>query len=244
VTTASTLLTIGSALVGAVVGAVTPLPAYRRSVEFGEQPRSTCEKCDSPLPPATSFSTRCGGCGARLGPSRLWTIPVGAVSFGLLAAIIADPFVLAAALILAGLALPLAAIDLAVMRLPDPLVLIGFACTTVLLTAAALVNDDWPSLLRAAEGGAICFAVYFLLAVLPGASLGFGDVKLGGVIGLLLGYLGWGAVILGLMLPWLVNAPVAVATLVRHGRKASQPFGPALLAGSFLAIAVLGVMNR
>ncbi|MBB5870958.1 prepilin signal peptidase PulO-like enzyme (type II secretory pathway) [Allocatelliglobosispora scoriae] len=83
-----------------------------------------------------------------------------------------------------------------------------------------------------------------MLAVLPGASLGFGDVKLGAVIGLLLGYLGWGAVILGLMLPWLVNAPVAVVTIVRHGRKASQPFGPALLAGSFFAIAVLGVMHR
>lgn len=237
-TTGSTLLIIGCSLAGAAIGALTPLPAYRRSVEFGAALRATCASCDSPFPKGVRLTARCGTCGKRLGPSRLWTVPTGALAFGGLAWAIGPPIVLLAALILASLALPLAAIDLAVMRLPDPLVLAGFVSTAVLLATAAAVSGDWGALLRAGEGGAVLFVWYFVLAVLPGASLGLGDVKLGGVIGLLLGYLGWGVVILALILPWLVNGPFAVATLVKHGRKAVQPFGPALLAGSFLAVVI------
>jgi leader peptidase (prepilin peptidase)/N-methyltransferase len=69
--------------------------------------------------------------------------------------------------------------------------------------------------------------------------MGLGDIKLAGVLGLTLGYLGWPAVILGLVVPFLVNGPFAVAALVRHGRKAVSPFGPALLSGWLCTVILL-----
>ena len=227
-----------------LAGVVVPLPAYRRSVEFGEPSRVDCGSCGAPLPPARSLAVRCAACQARWGPSRFWTVPAGAIAFGGLAWTVEPPLVLAAALILAALALALAAIDLAVMRLPDPLVLIGFCSTVLLLSVDALAAGGWSDLLRAAEGGAAAFSFYLVLALLPGASLGFGDVKVAGVMGLLLGYLGWGGVLLLVMVPWVINAPFAVGTLLRHGRGAVQPFGPALLAGSLIAIVITAALRR
>lgn len=168
---------------------------------------------------------------------------MGALAFGSLAWAVPEPLVLLAALVMAGLALPLAAIDLAVLRLPDPLVLTGFVAVSGLLVVAAAVGDDWSSLLRAAEAGAVFFVIFLVLGVLPGAVFGFGDVKLGGVLGMLLGYFGWGPLILGLTLPWLVNGPFALVAMVRHGRRAVQPFGPALLAGSVLAIVISSALR-
>jgi prepilin signal peptidase PulO-like enzyme (type II secretory pathway) len=72
------------------------------------------------------------------------------------------------------------------------------------------------------------------------SGLGFGDVKLAGVLGLPLGWLGWPAVLLGLALPHLLAGPVALFLLLtgRAKRGTGLPFGPALLAGALLAIAI------
>jgi leader peptidase (prepilin peptidase) / N-methyltransferase len=137
----------------------------------------------------------------------------------------------------AVLGVPLAAVDLASLRLPDPLVGALLAAVAVALPAAAILTGDPGRLGRAALGGALCFTLHLAAALLPGGPLGPGDVKLAGVLGLLLGWLGWPAVGLGLALPHLLNGPVAVVLLVtrRAGRRTALPFGPALLAGALLA---------
>ena len=70
--------------------------------------------------------------------------------------------------------------------------------------------------------------------------LGFGDVKLAVLLGLFLGFLGWRDVLLGGLLPWLVNAPVVIILLAsgRAGRRTAVPFGPAMLTGALAAILV------
>lgn len=169
----------------------------------------------------------------------MWTALAGAISWGLLAWAVPVSFFLASCLFLASAGVLLSVIDLKVLRLPNPIVLVCLGVTLVLLAAQALATGDWSSYWRALLGGAVAFGAYFLFALLPGAPMGFGDVKLAGVLGLTLGFAGWSAVIVGLILPFLVNGPFAVVAFARRGRKAVSPFGPALLAGWLIAIVVL-----
>jgi leader peptidase (prepilin peptidase)/N-methyltransferase len=163
----------------------------------------------------------------------------GATAWGLLAWALPVSFFLGACLFLASAGVLLAVIDLKVLRLPDPIVLVCFAVTLALLAAQAGSDGTFRYFWRAVLGGLVCFAAYLLFGLLPGAPMGLGDVKLAGVLGLTLGYAGWPAVVIGLLLPFLVNGPFAVIALARRGRKAVSPFGPALLAGWLITITVL-----
>ncbi|MCW3813880.1 prepilin peptidase [Micromonospora sp. DR5-3] len=84
----------------------------------------------------------------------------------------------------------LARVDLACLRLPDPLVGAAALGGGLGLVGAALAADAPGRLLAALVGAAVLFAGYVLLALLPGARLGFGDVKLAAALGLPLGWLG------------------------------------------------------
>jgi leader peptidase (prepilin peptidase)/N-methyltransferase len=140
-------------------------------------------------------------------------------------------------LAVAALGVLLAFVDAACLRLPDPLVGTALVAGAVGLTIAAAAGDNYAALLRAVAGAVVSVAGHLVLALLPSSRLGFGDVKLAGVLGLLLGWLGWPAVLLGLALPHLVNGPVVLALLAsgRVGRRTPLPLGPALLAGALLA---------
>jgi leader peptidase (prepilin peptidase) / N-methyltransferase len=135
---------------------------------------------------------------------------------------------------------PLIVIDVEHHRLPDRLVLTGAAAGTVLLTVAAAVRGDWAALLHAAEAGAASFAVFFALALISPSSVGFGDVKLAGLLGGYLGWLGWGYLLPGFFLGFVVGGLVAgFALLTRRAAWRTQlPFGPSLIAGALIAGAV------
>jgi leader peptidase (prepilin peptidase) / N-methyltransferase len=160
----------------------------------------------------------------------------GAAAFGLLAWAMPPSFLLLACLFVAAMGVLMSVVDLAVQRLPDPLMLVTFIGTAVLLTLHAFVTGTWSAYARGWLGGVALLLAYLVFAVLPGTPMGLGDVKLVGVLGLVLGYLGWPVVIFGALLPFLVNAPFAVVALIRRGRKARSPFGPALLIGWLIAV--------
>ena len=87
-------------------------------------------------------------------------------------------------------------------------------------------------------GALALFAFYFLLAFIYPAGMGFGDVKLAGLIGLYLGWLGWGSLLVGAFLGFLLGAVVGIALMVRGraGRKTKIPFGPFMLMGAGIAV--------
>lgn len=250
------LVAAGSA-VGALAGALVPRVAYRLSVERTAPPRSACARCAAPLPAGLAGwvrpASRCPNCRARLGPPGWLAAAIGAVAFGVLCwaldptaaqgarATAAAALVLAAFLLTAAAGVLLGAIDLACLRLPDLIVGPTFAAALVLLgSAAAVTGTDAAAadLLRALAAALALAGGYLVLALLPGANLGLGDVKLCAPLGLLLGWLGWDAVLLGALLPHLINGPVALALLLsrRAGRKTELPLGPALLVGALLAV--------
>lgn len=140
----------------------------------------------------------------------------------------------------AGAAVVLGAADLIGHRLPDRVTYPAYAvCGTALLVDAA-VEGTWPALLRAAAAGLVAAGVAALGWFAAPQGLGLGDVKLLGLIGLLLGWFGWGVLMAGVFLGLLTGALVSVVLLVsrRAGWRTAIPFGPPLLAGAVLALAL------
>ncbi|MFI6264380.1 prepilin peptidase [Micromonospora sp. NPDC051006] len=131
----------------------------------------------------------------------------------------------------------LAVVDLACLRLPDPLVATAAGTAALALLVAALVGGTPARLALAVAGAAISLAVHLALALLPGSRLGAGDVKLAATLGLPLGWLGWPTLGWGLVLPHVLNGLVVLALLTtrRVRRDTALPFGPAILAGAWLA---------
>ena len=134
----------------------------------------------------------------------------------------------------------LALIDLDCKRLPDALTLPSYPVAVALLGIAALVGTDSGSFVRALLGGVAMFAVYFALCFAYPAGMGFGDVKLAGVLGLYTGWLGWGVLAVGLFLGFLLGGLFGLALIAvkKGGRKTAVPFGPFMLLGVLIAILV------
>jgi leader peptidase (prepilin peptidase)/N-methyltransferase len=253
------------ALLGGAAGSLTPRIAYRLGVEAGRPPRGSCVHCGSPFPAGVAGWVRVGPpCGPRrprprspdlrssdLGPPeplaaagcRSSRARLAAAGIALVGAVVAAGFGAAlgpapelVGFLAAGVVgVLLAAVDVRCLRLPNALVAVFF------VAAAGPLLSQPDRLGQAAAAGGLCAMAYLCVALLPGGPLGFGDVKLGAGLGFLLGWLGWPAVLLGLVLPHVLNGPVALCLLLtrRAGRRTALPFGPALLGGAFLAV-VLG----
>ncbi|MFK4297558.1 leader peptidase (prepilin peptidase)/N-methyltransferase [Arthrobacter sp. GAS37] len=90
-------------------------------------------------------------------------------------------------------------------------------------------------------GGAVLWVFYFILRLVYPPGMGFGDVKLAGVLGLYLGYLGWAHVFAGTFAAFLFGGLWSLGVLAaRRGTlKSSIPFGPFMLAGAAAAMFAL-----
>src|SRR5690606_39946340 len=99
--------------------------------------------------------------------------------------------------LLAVVGVVLAVEDLASHRLPNAVLAPTAVALGLLLVVAAIAGGTWTDLVRAAVAAVACGLGYLVLALLRPTGLGMGDVKLGAVLGAWLGWLGWGAVGLG-----------------------------------------------
>jgi leader peptidase (prepilin peptidase) / N-methyltransferase len=221
-------LVLGCALLGIVVGGF--LEAIVAEVPAGARPSWRWR-------PASIADDE----GAHA-PSRrlILELTTGGV-FAALAWAVGANAALPAFLYLGAVGVALAAIDLEHHRLPNALTLPSYLIGGVLLALAVVLNapgSGWNTYLRALLGMAALFAFYFVLALIYPAGMGFGDVKLAGVLGLYLGWLGWGSLVVGAFLGFLLGALSGLALMAfrRVGRKSRIPFGPFMLAGALLAI--------
>jgi len=162
---------------------------------------------------------------------------------GAIAVILVPTLVLAPAWVaLAWIASPIVRTDLARHRIPD--VLNGAACAAgaVLL----LVPWDLAAYGRGWLGALTATAVLLVLALIGPSGLGMGDVKLAPALGLYLGYLGWEALLVGIIAGFVLGALAALGLLARAamGRtpmaealRRALPFGPFLLLGTLVGLA-------
>jgi leader peptidase (prepilin peptidase)/N-methyltransferase len=139
-----------------------------------------------------------------------------------------------------ALGVALALIDLETKRLPNALVLPSYPVLAVLLAGAAWWQGDGWAFARAVIGGAALYAFFFAVVFIHPAGMGFGDVKLAGLVGAVLAYLSWGTLIVGAFAGFLLGSIVGVALIAsgRGGRKTAVAFGPFMVAGVLLGIFV------
>lgn len=147
--------------------------------------------------------------------------------------------ILVAFVYLAAISIALTLIDLDHHRLPNVVVLPGYIVGAVLLWAASLTAGDAGSVLRSGIGMAAMFLGYLLLALVYPGGMGFGDVKLAGVLGLYLGWLGWEQLIVGAFAAFVLGGIFSIVLLLarRANRKTGIPFGPWMICGAWIGIA-------
>jgi len=236
-------------VLGLLIGSFLNVVIWR--VPRGESvvsPPSHCPGCDAPIAPRDNLPVvswlllrgRCRRCQEPISPRYPFVEALTGVVFALLAWHFGLAWELPAYLYLGAVGIALAAIDLDTHRLPNVLTLPSYGVLAVLFLLPAAIDSQWDDYLRAALGGAALFAFYFVLVLVYPKGMGFGDVKLAGVLGIALGWLGWGSVIVGGFLGFLLGAIVGGGMMVlgKAGRKSKIPFGPFMVAGAFLAIFV------
>ncbi|TQK75603.1 leader peptidase (prepilin peptidase)/N-methyltransferase [Rarobacter incanus] len=234
---------------GLVIGSFLNVVIWR--VPRGESivtPRSACPKCghtltwweDVPLLSWVVLRGRCRECKQPISIRYpLVEAATGAI-FGLAFWYFGFSFAAAAFAYLGAIGLALSLIDLDVHRLPDAIVLPGYAVLAALFVAQAVVGaDGWWPLLRALIGGLALFMFYFLAAIIYPGGMGFGDVKLAGVLGFALGWLGWGQLLVGAFAAFLLGGLFSVALLMagKAGRRSGIPFGPWMIVGAGVGVA-------
>jgi leader peptidase (prepilin peptidase) / N-methyltransferase len=241
---ADQLIVVGAALWGGAAGLFVPRAAYRFSVGPGEP---WADRCPAGHPvggwvgPARCRECGTGGRGGRAyGPGTGLVVLATALVCALLAAATGTRPELAVWLLLAPPGVLLAVVDFRVQRLPDVLTLPLAAAALVLLAGAAALPEhagDWPTALY---GALALGAGYFVLFLINPDGMGFGDVKLALGLGAVLGWYGWGAVLLGTFAGFLYGGLYGTVLVVarRAGRKTSIPFGPFLIAGALTGLLI------
>jgi len=128
----------------------------------------------------------------------------------------------------------MAAIDIAVIRLPDFLTLPSYPITFIALAWASSSTGEVRPLYRGLEASVLLLVLFAVLNVAAG--VGLGDAKLAGLVGMLLGYFGWIVLFRGLFVACMFG--MAWAGLIRlRGRRATHiPMGPALVAGALFVV--------
>jgi len=238
---------------GLAIGSFLNVVIYR--VPVGESvvsPPSKCPSCGSEIHNRHNIPVlgwlilrgRCFACHAPISPRYPIVEAATAVLFVVVTIRIVDLDLkpaLPAYLYLAAAGLALAAIDLDHKRLPDRIVLPSYAVVAVLLTIASATSGDWWALARAGIGAAALFAFYFGIVLAYPTGMGFGDVKLAGVLGGLLAYLSWSTLVVGAFAGFALGAIVGIAAMAmgRAQRKTAIPFGPFMIAGALVAIFIV-----
>lgn len=130
-----------------------------------------------------------------------------------------------------------ATVDLHEHRIPNRILIPTLAAMATVMLVTAIATGDWWPLGRAALAGVGGFALFYVMAMFTG--LGYGDVKLVGVLAAAAGYQSVQAIASTLMLGPLLAGVLAAILLAVRRRDEPLPLGPSLIAGAGLGIALL-----
>lgn len=231
-----------AALAGSIVGSFLNVVAYRlprhESLVF---PASHCPACETPIKPYDNVPVlgwlllrgRCRACGEAISARYP---AVEALTAALAVAVVLvkhSAHDIALGLMLVGILVPVALIDLEHRIIPNKITLP--AALSALAIGALTKPSGLPEQLiaGAAAGG---FLLLFVLAYPRG--MGMGDVKLAAVLGLFLGRSVGVAILVGVFAGTVVGAALMARLGVAQGRKTAVPFGPFLAFGAIVALLV------
>jgi leader peptidase (prepilin peptidase)/N-methyltransferase len=237
-------------LLGLAVGSFANVVIHR--VPRGEslvRPASHCPSCGAPvawhdnLPVAgwLLLGGRCRSCRApisiryplvELGMGLLWfLLALRLVDVGL-------GWAVPAYLALAFVCVVLAVIDATTRLLPNRITYPAFPVVLGLLVVASVGLGDLGRLVRGLLAALAVGGFFLALALISPRGMGLGDVKLAPTLGLALGWLSWGAVVLGVFAGFLLGGLAGLGAIALLGltRKSLLPFGPWLVTGALLGV--------
>jgi leader peptidase (prepilin peptidase)/N-methyltransferase len=136
----------------------------------------------------------------------------------------------------------LSVIDWRTKLLPKRLVLPAHAAVLVLAGAAAALDQDAGAYLRALIGMVVVRSIFWMLWWIRSSGMGFGDVRLSALLGFVLAHLGWGELLVGIYASFLLfTVPGVLLAVIRRDRsflRSSFPFGPFMVAGALVGVAL------
>ncbi|MDR6980521.1 leader peptidase (prepilin peptidase)/N-methyltransferase [Streptomyces sp. 3330] len=226
---------------GAVAGALLPRAAHRFAVPWEERHDGWRTACPGGHPIRGWLGrARCERCATPYAPGAVGLPLLTAVVCAALAAATGVRPELVVWLLLAPAGVLLAAVDLRVRRLPDPLTLPLAAAALVLLGPAALLPEHAGEWTTALLGALALGAGFLVLHLVHPGGMAYGDVKLALPMGAVLGWYGWPTVMLGTFAAFLLGALYggALAVAGRAGRRTMIAFGPFMLAGTLAGLLV------
>lgn len=231
-----------AALAGALLGWFVPqlialVPEPEPEPEKDPDQESEPGKALVPLPPKIPYVDLA----ARPGLAG-WTALFSAVAAAVVGASVGQEWSLLFLVPLVPVCVALAVIDARTRLLPTRLVLPAHAVAIAVAAAVAFATDDTDALVRALVGMLVVRSVFWVLWWFRSSGMGFGDVRLSALLGFALGYLGWAELLIGMYAGFVVFiVPGLVVAVVRRNKsflKTRLPFGPAMIVGALLGVAV------
>lgn len=212
------------------------------------RPRSACPGCGTPIAgydniPVVSWLLlrgRCRHCGMRIS-ARYPLVEAGTSAlFVVTFLVIGADWTLPAHLWFVAVTVALAVIDFGTKRLPNRVLYPGTVVAVVLLGAGALAEGEWDAFMRGVLGGIAYFVGLLVIAIVARGGFGFGDVKLAALLGLFAAYRSWGALGVAVFAGFIIGGVMSLGLLVagRARRKDTIPFGPAMILGAWVAVAL------
>ncbi|MEO7836734.1 MAG: prepilin peptidase [Acidimicrobiales bacterium] len=235
------------AVLGPVIGSFLNVVIHRvPRKESVVKPRSRCPGCGTELAardnvPVVSWlllKGRCRTCAEPISGRYPAVELVTAALFAATAVRLGADWALPAFLVVVAGLVAISAVDLELFIVPNRILYPTLFVAAPLFVLAAAADGRWSEARTAAIGGALGWGLLLVIHLVSPAGMGFGDVRLAGLIGMALGWLSLGHVLVGLFLAFLAAAVIGVALIVIgvKGRKDKVPFGPFLATGAMLAI--------
>ncbi len=171
-------------------------------------------------------------------PGLAWkSALVGALAGGLVGLALGWQWALLVWLPLVPLGMALGLIDWRTRLLPTWLIRRTYAVVVVTALVATVITQDWQDVVRAGIGFVAALLLYYVLWFVYPRGLGFGDVRLSGVLGLALGYVGTAELVVGVYAGFLLGGVGgALLAVLRVVRRKAVPFGPFMLVGAVLGL--------
>lgn len=228
---------LDAAAVAAVVGAVAGLgiPFLIRRIPE-PQPAAVLAEADVPVPAARPAKEPYAAIAAL--PGLRWKASAASATVAsLVAARTGLAWELLPLLYLVPVGVALALVDWRTRLLPTWLIAPSYVVVVLLCLVAALASGETGDLVGAAWGWVVAGGIFMLLWLVHPRGLGYGDVRLSGVLGIALGQLGWSELLVGVWAGFLLGGVVgAVLAALRLVDRRGYPFGPFMLLGAVVGV--------
>lgn len=168
---------------------------------------------------------------------RLKLAIAGAVVGALVGATLTGEAIIATWIYLGAIGTILAYVDAQTRLLPTRLIAPSYGIIVVLVAVAAWLDDSTSDLIRSGWGWLAMGGFYFVMWFVYPKGLGYGDVRLSGLLGLALGYVGWGALATGMYAGFLLGGiGGGLLALTKIVDRKHYPFGPFMLLGALVGL--------